>query len=432
MCAALAEGTTRVERFLLADDCLRTISALQAWGAEIISDADAAVVTVTRGIFNASHPPQGPVDVGNSGTSMRVLAGIAAGQPFPTEFTGDASLSQRPMRRIAEPLSQMGARITGRELPERPGELFPPLTVAGGTLQPIHYTVPVASAQVKSALLLASLFTDGTTTITEPQATRDHTERLLQRCGVQLAREDQTVRVTSTHRALRSPGTLRIPGDLSSAAFWLVAASLLPKSSVTLHDVGVNPTRTGILDILRYMGANVTLAHREDRWEPRGDLLVEAAALRATVVRATMVPRSIDELPILMVAATQAEGVTEFHGIEELRLKETDRIRAMVEGLTRLGAKIGVHHEQPLPAGAPARGEPLGNVVVIEGPTTLHGAEVDSVGDHRTAMSLAVAGLLASGQTVVRGVESVQTSYPAFFEDLQRLGASVALSSKST
>ena len=437
MCAALAQGTTRIEGFLAAEDCRRTIRAFQAWGVPMTEEPGApacpagaagrqAVAVEGRGTRGLA-PAAAPIDAGNSGTTMRLLAGMAAGQSFATELTGDASLQARPMRRIVEPLERMGARIAGRELPGRPAEIFPPLLIHGQPLRPLTYTLPVASAQVKSAILLAALYAPGATVITEPQASRDHTERMLRLFGVEVRARDNTVTLHADGSPLRSPGRLVVPGDLSSAAFWLVACSIIPTSALTLEGVGLNPTRTGVLDILRYMGAAVSMKRTQDAWEPRGTLLVKAAELRATVIKETLIPRTIDELPILMVAATQAKGITELHGIEELRVKETDRVHSMVEGLSRMGAKIGVRRASELPAGAPLRGTPSKDAIVIEGPSALHGAVVDSFGDHRTAMSLVIAGLVARGTTQVRGVGMIPTSYPGFFDDLRRLGAAVTL-----
>ena len=433
MCAALAHGSTRIEHFLDAQDCRGTIRAFQSWGVPVTEDRAAHTVIVEGRGPHGLSAAAGAIDAGNSGTTLRLLAGIAAGQSFITELTGDASLQARPMRRIVEPLTAMGARITGRELAERPGDLFPPLVIHGAPLHPTTYTLPIASAQVKSAILFAALFCDGATSVTEPQASRDHTERMLQLFGVDVLRQGATVTLsrggfqTRPYAALSTPGHLVVPGDISSAAFWLVAASLVPKSSVTIEGVGLNPTRTGILDLLRYMGAALTAKRTEEPWEPRGIVTVTAAELRATTVKESMVPRAIDELPILMVAAAQAEGITEFHGIEELRVKETDRVQSMVAGSSAMGAKIGVRHASELPTGAPVRGTPSKDAIVIEGPAALHGAEVESCGDHRTAMSLIIAGLTATGTTRVKGVDMIQTSYPGFFDDLRSLGAAVTL-----
>jgi len=310
------------------------------------------------------------------------------------------------MRRIVEPLSKMGARFKNAGS----GEVYPPLALTGTRpLHAIRYSMPIASAQVKSALLFAGLFADGTTTVVEPSSTRDHTERLLRRLGVTIRRQDRTITMAPPASALSSPGTLAIPGDPSSAAFFVVAATLVPGSTVVLRDVGLNPSRVQFLEVLTRMGAAVKTQVEDDGWEPRGTLTIESAMLRGTTVHAEEVPLVIDELPILMVAACLAEGESRFEGLGELRVKETDRLHAMVTGLKAMGA-----HLAPSPDGS----------LAVQGGRRLQAAVVDSFTDHRTAMSLAVAGLIAEGDTRIRGAECVSKSLGNFFELLASVAGS--------
>jgi 3-phosphoshikimate 1-carboxyvinyltransferase len=348
--------------------------------------------------------------MGNSGTTTRLLLGILAGQPFSATLKGDPSLSARPMRRVTEPLSAMGAQVGGPNGKDRL-----PLTIQGGALRGIRYALPVPSAQVKSALLLAGLFAQGPTTVVEPAATRDHTERILKRFGANLAVENTAVTVQPG--ATLKGQDLRVPGDISSAAFFLAAAAVVPGSRVTVSGVGLNPTRTGFLELLKRMGAKIEIASvpkelwgarndaLEQEWEPAGTVSVTYGPLKAITVEQAMVPAVIDELPIFLTVATQARGQTVVRGAGELRVKETDRIQSMASGLTALGAKIRVE----------------GETITVEGPTPLKGAVVDSMGDHRTAMALGVAGLAAQGPTTVRGSEWVEISFPGFFETLKGL-----------
>ena len=316
------------------------------------------------------------------------------------------------MRRIAEPLSHMGARIEGAASGAGSSELFPPLTIHGRRpLKAIRYTLPIASAQVKSAILLAGLFADGRTTVVETLHTRDHTERMFRVFGLNVHGHDSEVSIEPG--GLTSPGTVVLPGDFSSAAFFIIAASCAPGSRITLHEVGLNPTRTGLLKVLQRMGASVQIMQTDDSWEPRGTLVVEARRLHGTSVEAREVPSVIDELPILMVAAACAQGVSRFQGVGELRVKETDRIQSMINGLRQLGIQVRL---------------PAPDTVEIEG-GRLTGAAVDSAGDHRSAMSLAVAGLIAEGITSVRGIECVNKSFPEFFDQLRLVAGSATVKS---
>ncbi|MGQ9560143.1 MAG: 3-phosphoshikimate 1-carboxyvinyltransferase [Candidatus Oleimicrobiaceae bacterium] len=397
ICGAIAEGLTRIHNLCPGRDVLSTVACLRELGAEIEVNGTEAVVrgVAARGL----RAPRAVLDAGNSGTTMRLLAGVLAGQPFAATITGDASLQQRPMARVIEPLTMMGAHIECRP------EGLAPLRIHGARLRAISYAMPVASAQVKSAVLLAGLYADGQTEVVEPRPTRDHTERLLPQFGA-------PVEVVGNRVAVRGPARLHgatvvVPGDISSAAFFVAAAAALPGSCLRVAGVGINPTRTGAIDVLRSMGARIALEQEHTDGEPTGDLLVRAGQLRAVEIGGELVPRLIDELPVLAVAATQAQGVTRIHGAKELRVKESDRIRAVAVNLRAMGAEV----------------EELHDGLVIPGPQRLRGAVVDSFGDHRIAMSFAVAGLLADGSTQIRGAECVDISFPGFFallEDLQR------------
>lgn len=399
---AIAEGASRVENFLPAADCQATVCCLRVLGVQIDFADPTTPVVEGRGLLGLS-PPEGPLDCGGSGTTMRLLAGVLAGQPFRSVLTGNESLLRRPMDRVARPLRRMGAWVedTGGR---------PPLIILGGPLRPIDYTLPFASAQVKSAVLLAGLYASGPTTVREPAPSRDHTERMLRAMGADLTVDGLTVTVRPG-RPLRARDTV-VPGDISSAAFLLAAAVLTPGSDVALEGVGVNPTRTGILDVLRAMGARLALENpREMSGEPVADLVVRSGPLRATEVSGPLIPRLIDELPLLALVATQAEGVTVVRDAAELRVKESDRIATTVAELHKLGADI-----EPRPDG-----------FVVRGPTPLKGVEVESHGDHRLAMTLAVAGLIAEGETVVRDTACIADSFPGFEGALIRLGARIEM-----
>lgn len=392
---ALAEGRTEITGFLPGADCLSTIACLRRLGVAIEQEGDR--VTVHGAGWYALREPEDVLDVGNSGTTIRLLAGVLATQPFHSVLVGDASIARRPMRRVTAPLRAMGAHIDGRA----DGE-YTPLAIRGGPLSAIHHVSPVASAQVKSALLLAGLQADGETAVTEPQRSRDHTERMLQAFGAELTLCGTTVRVRGGQRLTGQ--RVEVPGDISSAAFFLVAAALVPGSDLVVRGVGLNPTRTGILDVLKAMGAEVEVEETgEACGEPVGDVRVRHAPLAATAIGGDLIPRLIDELPVIAVLATQAEGVTVIRDAQELRVKETDRIATVVAELSKMGARI-----EATPDG-----------MIIHGPTPLVGARCDSYGDHRIGMALAVAGLIADGPTEIARAEAVAVSFPDFFDRLR-------------
>lgn len=390
MLGALADGTTRISGFLEGEDALATLAAFRAMGVEIEGPTDGNVSVHGVGLHGLRAPPA-PLDLGNAGTGMRLLCGLLAGQVFDTELTGDASLRSRPMARVIDPLVKMGAEIQSAEGGK------PPLRIRGGLrLQGIHYDLPIASAQVKSCLLLAGLYGAGRTSVTEPAPTRDHSERMLRGFAY-------PVQSANGEISLEGGGALRaceidIPGDISSAAFFLVGASIARDSDLLLTHVGVNPTRTGVLDILRLMGADITLSNsREVGGEPVADIRVRYAPLRGIEIPVELVPLAIDEFPALFIAAACAEGRTVLHGAEELRVKESDRIAAMAEGLTTLGVVNEV-----LPDG-----------IIIEG-GTMGGGVIRTHHDHRIAMSFAIAALQAREAITVLDCDHVATSFPGF------------------
>jgi 3-phosphoshikimate 1-carboxyvinyltransferase len=393
---AIALGETAADGFAGSADCMSTMRCLQALGVSITQDGDRIAV---QGVgLHGLHEADSVLDAGNSGTTIRLLSGILAGQPFLSVLTGDASLRQRPMERISAPLRQMGAVVLSRA----GGRL--PLAIMGGALQAIDYAQPVASAQVKSCLLLAGLYTAGRTTISQPAISRDHTERILSAMGVAVGSRGMEVWVDGGQQPRGIE--MGIPGDISSAAYMLIAGAIVSGSEITILNVGVNPTRTGILDVLHAMGAEMELINRHIAGGERvADLKVRHSALRGTTISGPMIPRLIDELPILAVAATQALGTTIVQGAAELRVKESDRIATIVSELRAMGASID---ERP-------------DGFVLEGPTRLRGASVSSFGDHRLAMSLAVAGLVARGETIIDGADCVDVSWPDFFQSMQHL-----------
>ncbi|MEJ2254283.1 MAG: 3-phosphoshikimate 1-carboxyvinyltransferase [Nitrospirota bacterium] len=397
MLGAIARGESVVRNFLRSADTLSTMNAFRTLGVEIEDRGD-EVRLKGRGLHGLKEPLS-VIDCGNSGTTMRLLAGLLAGNPFLGILSGDASLSVRPMRRVIDPLSGMGARIMARG-----GDRYPPMAVRGGDLKGIRHALPVASAQVKSSLLLAGLYARGETELVEPAASRDHTERMLRASGADISVEGRTIRVGSGREL--SPLEVDVPGDFSSAAFFIAAAVLVEGSELIIRNVGLNPTRTGFLDALREMGAHVERAReREVSGEPVADLIVRSSPLRAIEVGVDEIPAMIDEFPILAVAGARAEGTTVIRGAGELRVKESDRIHAMGQGLSAMGVKV----------------EELDDGLRIDGPGRLRGAPVKSFGDHRIAMALAVASLVAEGSTVIEGAEAVDISFPGFFESLRRL-----------
>ncbi|MDZ4289931.1 MAG: 3-phosphoshikimate 1-carboxyvinyltransferase [Prosthecobacter sp.] len=401
MFAGMANGTTVIEGFLPSEDCLCSVKAMAAMGAKVEPLAEIEGIGLVKLAITGTGPqlkaPSAPVDCGNSGTTMRLLSGILAGQNFTTELFGDASLSRRPMKRIADPLRLMGAKVEGQ------GEkICAPLRITGGGLQPIEYTLPMASAQVKSAVLLAGLFAPGKTTVIEPVATRNHTERIMSHFGIQWAREGNAVSVIGGQSFAAKD--IVVPGDISSAAFWMVAAAASPGRQLTLNNVGLNPTRTGIIDVLRRMGADISFSESSSDGEPRGNVAVKGGALSATIIGGAEIPNVIDELPILAVAAALAQGTTIIKDAHELRVKETDRIAAVAENLRRMGVEVREHEDG----------------MEIVGGAKLHGATITTYHDHRIAIAFAVAGLFAEGETVVEGTECIATSYPSFERDLSK------------
>jgi 3-phosphoshikimate 1-carboxyvinyltransferase len=406
---ALADGVTEVQGFLEGEDCLGTLRAVAALGAEVTRKGPSHFVIQGVGHEGLTEPGD-VVDCGNSGTTARLLVGVLAGQPFATVLTGDESLRRRPMERVMEPLTRMGARVVGRR-----GGARLPLAIAGTRpLQPIRHLSPVASAQVKSAVLLAGLWASGPVSVVEPARSRDHTERMLTAFGGDVRVDPETVTVVPGRRL---KGRLcRVPGDISSAAFFLVAGAAAPDGAVTVRGVGVNPTRTGALDVLDAMGARVGVAPRDGDGEPMADLAVGAGRLRGTEVGGALVPRAIDEMPILAVAAACAEGPTLVRDAAELRVKESDRIRAIASELRKMGVLV-----EERPDGFRVAGRRPG----AEAP--FRGARVSSWGDHRLAMALVVAGLLADGPTVVEGIGCIATSYPDFLGTCRALAGEGAV-----
>jgi len=392
--AAIADGDTRISGFLTGEDTQNTARAMQSLGIEIEGLGTERLVVHGKGLDGLSEPVS-VLDLGNSGTGMRLLAGLLAGQDFFSILTGDQYLMKRPMARIVEPLRRMGAKTDGRS-----GGTLAPLAIRGGgkTLCSAQYVSPVASAQVKSAILLAGLYADGETRVSEPSKSRDHTERMFRFFGVDVREQGTTVMVQGRQR-LRASGPLEIPSDISSAAFFMVAASIVPGSDLLIRNVGVNPTRTGIIDVLQNMGAGITLQNlREQAGEPTADVRVRHRKLHGVQIAGDMIPRAIDEIPVLAVAASYAEGKTSIRNAAELRVKESDRIATMAEELRKMGATVA-----EFPDG-----------MELTGGDGLRGAVCDSHGDHRIAMSVAVAGLAARGETVVRDTEWIDTSFPGF------------------
>jgi 3-phosphoshikimate 1-carboxyvinyltransferase len=401
MLGAIASQETTIEGLLLGEDPRSTASCFSLMGADISPLNSELVKVQGLGLGKLQEPTQ-VLDAGNSGTTMRLMLGILASHPqrFFT-VTGDSSLVKRPMSRVIQPLQQMGAKIWGRQ-----GDTLAPLAIQGTQLQPIHYHSPIASAQVKSCVLFAGLMAEGETTVTEPALSRDHTERMLRAFGAKVTIDPETNSATVTGPAQLQGQSVVVPGDISSAAFWLVAAAIVPDSELCIENVGVNPTRTGILEALAMMGADIQKENeREVAGEPVADLRVRHSELQACEIGGSLIPRLIDEIPILAVAAILAQGTTTIRDAAELRVKESDRLMAMATQLNRLGAKI-----TELPDG-----------MEITGGTPLVGRDVDSYGDHRVAMSLAIAALNATGTTTIEGAEAAAISYPEFTATLQKV-----------
>jgi 3-phosphoshikimate 1-carboxyvinyltransferase len=401
MLGALATGETTIRGLLLGEDPRSTAACFRAMGAQI-SELNTALVTVQGLGLGLLQEPNQVLDAGNSGTTLRLMMGILASHPdrFFT-VTGDESLRSRPMGRVVTPLRQMGAQIWGRK-----GDTIAPLAVKGQHLKPIHYHSPIASAQVKSAVLLAGLMTEGQTTVTEPALSRDHSERMFRAFGAEVVVDPARCSATVVGPAKLQGQSVIVPGDISSAAFWLVAGAIVPDSNLLIKNVGINPTRTGILDILLEMGADITLENRrEAAGEPVADLRVRSSKLKACTIAGAILPRLIDEIPVLAVAAAMAQGTTIIRDAQELRVKESDRLSAIASQLNRMGAQVT---ERP-------------DGLEITGGYPLKGAAVDSFTDHRIAMSLAIAGLVATGTTTIHRAEAAAISYPTFAATLQSL-----------
>lgn len=397
MLGSLAEGITEVHGFLQGADCLSSIACFEKMGVTIENQAD--IVRIHGLGLHNLKAPAATLDVGNSGTTTRLMSGILAAQPFSSVINGDASIQKRPMRRIITPLSQMGASITSLN-----GNDCAPLRIDGRPLHGIHYASPVASAQVKSAVLLAGLYAEGETSVTEPYVSRDHTERMLASFGVPIHCEGTTatVRPVSTLHAQK----LYIPGDISSAAYFIVAGLITPNSCITIRNVGINPTRDGILEVCRNMGADITLENVQDTvGEPTADITVRTSSLSGTTIEGAIIPKLIDELPILAILACFANGTTTIRDAQELKVKESNRIDVMVKNLSAMGADIQATEDG----------------MIIHGGASLHGAVINSNLDHRIAMSFAIAGMNADGTTEIQGAECVNISYPNFYSDLEQL-----------
>jgi 3-phosphoshikimate 1-carboxyvinyltransferase len=397
MLGALAKGTTRIAHFLEGADCLSTIACFQKLGVAI--EQNKGEVRIQGNGLRGLTPPEGPLDCGNSGTTTRLLAGILAAQPFSCVLTGDASIQKRPMKRIMDPLSAMGARIESLA-----GTGCAPLKIQGSPLHGITWQSPVASAQVKSSLLLAGLYADSPTTVAEPARSRDHSERMLTCFGADVSISGCSVTVKPAEELYAQD--IRVPGDISSAAYFLAAASVVPGSELLLRNVGVNPTRDGILRVMKNMHADLTLLNQNFNGpEPTADLYIRSSPLQGTVIEGDLIPTLIDEIPVLAVLACLAEGETVIRDAAELKVKESNRIRTVAENLKRMGADVTETDDG----------------MIIRGNGRLNGAEIECYEDHRIAMSFAVAALAAEGDTRLNGASCVSISYPAFFEDLRRL-----------
>ena len=394
---SLATGETKVYDILRGEDVLSTIQVFRDLGVSIQDDGD--VIRIQGVGFQGIQAPTAPLDMGNSGTSIRLISGVLAGQDFSVTMVGDDSLSKRPMDRVAIPLRQMGVEIAGQ------GERdCPPLHEKGThQLQPIHYRLPVASAQVKSALIFAAIQAEGKSTIIEKEKTRDHTEDMIRQFGGEIQIDGKTIHIQGGHEFQGQ--TVIVPGDISSAAFWLVAGLILPDSVIKIENVGINQTRTGILEVIQEMGGDLTIEDRDEK-AVSASLTVKTSSLKGIRIDGELIPRLIDELPIIALLATQANGQTVIADAEELRVKETDRIQVVADSLNAMGANV----------------VPTEDGMIITGPTHLHGADLETFGDHRIGMMAAIAALLVrDGNVVLDRAEAINTSYPSFFEDLETL-----------
>ncbi|MDI6729208.1 MAG: 3-phosphoshikimate 1-carboxyvinyltransferase [Thermodesulfovibrionales bacterium] len=410
MFASIAEGKSIVKNFLKAEDPISTTNAFRMMGIEIEEKAGNELVIHGKGLYGLKEPFD-VIDCGNSGTTVRLISGILSGNPFFSVLTGDDSLKQRPMARVINPLKEMGADISARD-----ADKYLPMAIKGKVLKAINYNMPIASAQVKSCLILAGLYADGTTIITEPQKSRDHTERMLMAMGAEIRTDNRRqttedrqnlIEVKSMRDKKLNPIDITVPSDFSSAAFFIAGALIVPDSEISVRNVCINPTRTGLLDVIKNMGGDVRVENMRDvSGEPVADIYCKSAgSLKAVKISGDIMPSLIDEFPILCVLATQADGVTEIRGAEELRVKESDRIKAMATELKKLGVEL-----EEYPDG-----------ISIKGKASLKGATVESYHDHRIAMSLAIAALVAEGTTTINNAECVDISFPGFFEELKRI-----------
>lgn len=397
MFGSLAQGTTRITHFLEGADCLSTISCFRKMGVDIESNASEILVH-GKGLHGLSAPSE-ILDVGNSGTTTRLISGILAGQSFTSELNGDASIQSRPMKRIMTPLQSMGADIVSIK-----GNGCAPLRITGKPLQAVHYQSPVASAQVKSCVLLAGMYADGITRVTEPVLSRNHTEIMLNYLGARVTSQGTTASIEP--EPVLKAREIQVPGDISSAAYFIAAGLLTPNSQILLRNVGINPTRDGILKVCRAMGADITLLNVNEEGEPVADLLIRSSQLHGTTVEGSIIPTLIDEIPMIAVMAAFAEGTTVIRDAAELKVKESDRIAVVTEGLRRMGADI----------------QPTEDGMIIHGGKPLQGDKINSYLDHRIAMSFAVAGTICDGTMEIVGGDCVNISYPEFYKDLYSLG----------
>ncbi|WP_175991211.1 3-phosphoshikimate 1-carboxyvinyltransferase [Bacillus sp. Marseille-Q1617] len=396
MFGSVAEGRTTIHNFLMGEDCLSTISCFRKLGVDI--DIHADEVTVEGKGWEFLSEPSEVLDTGNSGTTTRLMMGLLAGRPFHSVIIGDESIAKRPMKRVTDPLKLFGTSIDGRDQGN-----FTPLSVRGGNLKAIQYKLPVASAQVKSAILLAGLQADGVTEVIEPQRTRDHTEKMIIEFGGEIERVEDTIKVRGGQ--VLKAADVYVPGDISSAAFFMTAAAIVPDSRITLKNVGLNETRIGIADVLKRMGAKIEINEMPDSGERIGDIMVETSELQGIEIGGDLIPTLIDEIPVIALLATQAEGTTIIKDAEELKVKETNRIDAVVQELKKLGADI----------------EATDDGMIIKGKKPLHGAQVHTWGDHRIGMTLAVASLITESPVYLENADAINISYPNFFEDLSKL-----------
>ena len=399
MLGALAKGTTEVTGFLQGADCLSSISCFEKMGITIKNDPASDIVRITGNGLHGLKQPDSILDVGNSGTTTRLMSGILAAQPFTSTIDGDSSIRKRPMGRIMTPLSMMGAEFESLET-----DKCAPFKIMGGHLKGIHYNSPVASAQVKSAILFAGLYAEGITSVTEPSLSRNHTELMFESFGVNIKSEGRTATVTPASQLTAQK--INVPGDISSAAYFIVAGLITPNSEITIKNVGINPTRDGILTVCRMMGAHISLSNvKDDIGEPVADITVKTSSLHGCTIEGDMIPKLIDEIPVIAVMAAFANGTTIIRDAEELKVKESNRIDVMVNNLSAMGVDI----------------EATDDGMIIHGGKPLHGATIDSNLDHRIAMSFTIAGGLAQGETNIKGAECVNISYPAFFDDFHKL-----------